>query len=104
MFLLTLLVSYTANTAFFVHTHIVDGQLVTHSHPYRGTPDNPGHGHSTAQFQTIAQLSYLLLSGVLAIAFTCSFAGKKVLRNLSIPYFGEKTRIFSFNLRAPPVC
>ncbi|MDR2468991.1 MAG: hypothetical protein LBD27_00710 [Tannerella sp.] len=104
VFLLTLFVSYVANTAFFVHTHMVDGQLVTHSHPYRGTPDNPGHGHSTAQFQTIAQLSYVLLSAVLSIAFTCSFAGKKALWNLSIPYAGEKACLFSFNLRAPPVC
>jgi hypothetical protein len=100
--LLALFISYLASITFFVHTHSVNGQTITHSHPYRGTPDNPGHEHSAAQIQTIAQLSQLLASGVLTIAFACFLAGKKILRNLSIPCFRENNRILSYNLRAPP--
>ena len=100
--LLALFISYLANITFFVHTHTVNGQTVTHSHPYQGTPDNPGHEHSAAQIQTIAQLSLLLASGVLTITFACFLADKKILRNLSFSCFRKNNRIFSHGLRAPP--
>jgi hypothetical protein len=100
--LLALFISYLVSITFFVHTHIINGQTITHSHPYQGTPDNPGHEHSAAQIQTIAQLSQLLTSGVLTIAFACFLTGKKVLRNLSISCFWKNNWIFSYSLRAPP--
>jgi hypothetical protein len=100
--LLALFISYLTNITFFVHTHIVNGQVITHSHPYCGTSDNPDHGHSAAQIHAIVQLSQLLAAGVLMIAFTCFVAGKKINRNFSIPYFKESGWIFSYSLRAPP--
>lgn len=38
-----LFISYPASITFFVHTHTINGQTITHSHPYQGTPDNQGH-------------------------------------------------------------
>ena len=101
--LLALFVSYVANTTLFIHTHIVDGQLVTHSHPYRGAPDNPGHGHSSAQFQTIVQLSLLLAFAAPFIICSCFLAGKKCLRNSALSYHKANTKYYSFCLRGPPV-
>ncbi|MDR2533550.1 MAG: hypothetical protein LBC81_02045 [Tannerellaceae bacterium] len=101
--LLAVFVSYVANTTLFVHTHIVDGQLVTHSHPYRGAPDSPGHGHSSTQLQTIAQLSLLLAYAAPAVIFACFLAGKRSLRNLSVTSHKANNKVYSFCLRGPPV-
>ncbi|MDR2140089.1 MAG: hypothetical protein LBP50_11160 [Tannerella sp.] len=101
--LLMFFISHLANTALFVHTHIVDGQYVTHSHPYQGTRDNPGHGHTPAQFQTIAHLLHSWSFAVSTLVFTCFLAGKRILRNPAVPCFGNGIRLFSYSLRAPPL-
>lgn len=48
---------YVGNTA-FVHTHVVDHFLVTHSHPYL-----PGmhHSHTEAQWETVSWFNLLCL-------------------------------------------
>jgi hypothetical protein len=104
VFLLALFLSYTANTTLFVHIHIVNGRLISHSHFYRGIPDNPGHEHSSAQYQTIAFLSYLLMSGVSMMVFTCILIVKKNFRRCSIADFKKNTYHFAYGLRAPPLC
>lgn len=100
--LLTLFVGYVANTTLFVHSHIIDGRLITHSHPYRGTADNPGHGHSQAQSQTIAQLSQLLATAAPTAVTTCSIAGKRIRRNLGLPSLRNNSLSLPYGLRAPP--
>ena len=104
VFLLARFISYTANTTLFVHAHLVNGRLITHSHFYRGLPDNPGHEHSSAQYQTIAFLSHLLMSGVSTIIFACLLVGKKIFRRCSILDFKKNTGRFAYSLRAPPLC
>ena len=48
---------YVGNTA-FVHTHVVDNFLITHSHPYL-----PGmhHSHTEAQWETVSWFNLLCL-------------------------------------------
>jgi hypothetical protein len=102
-FLFVLFCSYTVNITCFVHSHIVDGHLVTHSHPYKGTPDNPGHCHTTAQFIYIALLSHF---DTLVATFACPvhvFFGKTVIRKFSCAFFYEHIQIHPYALRAPPI-
>ncbi|MDR0560293.1 MAG: hypothetical protein LBG92_08975 [Prevotellaceae bacterium] len=103
MFLMAIFTAYTINITFFVHTHIVNGQTITHSHFYCGTPDNPEHGHSSAQFQTIKLLSYLLASSIMAIFFACFLQEKKFIGNSPFNGFRNVDELFSFSLRAPPI-
>ncbi|MDR1897880.1 MAG: hypothetical protein LBR10_13930 [Prevotellaceae bacterium] len=103
-FLMMLFVSYLASITMFVHTHIVDGQIITHSHPYCGTPDNPGHSHTAAQFLTIAHLSNLLMTGASIFVFACFLAKKTIVRNFLSRYRFERSCSAPCSLRAPPVC
>lgn len=53
VFLLALLFSYKIAVTMFVHTHVVDGTMVAHSHPFT----NSNHNHSPSQVFAIGQLS-----------------------------------------------
>jgi len=61
VFFLFLFVGYTGSITLFCHTHIVDKQLVTHSHPYSNVPDKGQHTHTSFEFVTIAVLSLMLM-------------------------------------------
>lgn len=41
---------YIGALSFYVHVHVVDGEAVLHSHPFRNLPGQPFHGHTTADF------------------------------------------------------
>ena len=89
---------YVGNTA-FVHTHVVDNFLVTHSHPYL-----PGmhHSHTEAQWETVSWFNLLCLDSshelpiVPFILFFLSFifllhGANRIVRTAR-----------SFHLRSPP--
>lgn len=66
--LLILFIGYFASVTFFPHTHTVNGERITHSHPFSQAPDTGKHTHTTAEFQLIAHLSIFVM---LAAAFGC---------------------------------
>ncbi len=73
--LLLLVVSYVGGISLFPHSHIVDGKVVVHSHPYAaGTAERPGHNHSATAIFAISHLAHAALFVMVATAFT-SFAG-----------------------------
>ncbi len=97
---LLLFVVYYAGSSFFTHTHTIDGQSVTHSHPFEGTN---GHHHTTAEFSIISVLSHftttqwadstqLALFWLLIAAFLTPALAKPVLYYFNRTYF----------LRPPP--
>ncbi|MDD3495746.1 MAG: hypothetical protein PHU11_07675, partial [Dysgonamonadaceae bacterium] len=53
--LLALFASYYVSTSFFLHTHVVDGKTVVHSHFYFPSTENkaPSHQHSIHAFGAI---------------------------------------------------
>lgn len=53
LLLLALFMSYQASVTLFVHTHVVDGVAVAHSHPFTSS----NHSHSSSQIVAIGQLS-----------------------------------------------
>jgi hypothetical protein len=101
-FLLALLCSYMICITYFAHAHVINGQLVTHSHPYKGAPDNPGHSHTTAQFISIALLSYFVTLGVAFAGLACMLFGKLFIRKVFRTYFGQPLQLRPYALRAPP--
>ncbi len=56
VFMLFLFMSYQAGTTLFTHAHIIDGRVITHSHPYNSS----AHSHSDAQIFAIAHVSSFL--------------------------------------------
>jgi len=54
VFLFLLFVGYFCAANMFSHIHVLNGQTLTHSHPYRD-----GHTHNTNEFQLIQDLTHL---------------------------------------------
>ena len=52
IFLLALFAAYQINTTLFIHSHVIGGIKVVHSHPF-----NTPHSHTTAELTLISQLS-----------------------------------------------
>jgi hypothetical protein len=101
-FLLVLFCGYMVSITCFSHSHIIDGQIVTHSHPYKGASDNPGHSHTAAQLVFIEMLSHFVS---LEFAFACLFcvlSAKRIVRNLFRTFHYKQTQILPYSLRAPP--
>lgn len=98
--LVALFLSYYGSVTLFPHTHLVDGGVVTHSHPYA---PSSSHTHTQAALQLIAHLGWV----VFLVAITASFL---FIAESSYRYFyGQPSRTCSINsrycqLRAPPVC
>jgi hypothetical protein len=101
-FLFVLFFSYMINITCFVHSHIVDGRIITHSHPYEGTPDNPGHCHTTAQFISIALLSHFVTLVATFAGLVHISSGKIIIQNLFRTFFWKQLQIRPYALRAPP--
>ncbi|MDR2382892.1 MAG: hypothetical protein LBD76_03290 [Prevotellaceae bacterium] len=101
-FLLLLFCCYRVSITCFVHSHIVNGRLITHSHPYRGVPDNPGHSHNAAQLLLIEFLSHIVIMSVVLAAIAHVFSGKIFLRQTSCAFICKHAGICSYSLRAPP--
>ncbi|MBP1616907.1 MAG: hypothetical protein H6Q14_734 [Bacteroidetes bacterium] len=58
-----LFIFYAASVSLFVHTHVVNGVTIVHSHPYSKNSDgNPAHQHSGTQIELIHQLSTFFAS------------------------------------------
>lgn len=101
--LLSLAVWYQCCTTLFSHTHTVGSYRITHSHPYKGTPDNPCHSHTAAQFLTIALLSaFTALAAMLAWAASAVPETGRLLRRL-FPCGITARHARTVSLRGPPV-
>lgn len=61
--LLVLFALYWCGITLFTHSHVVNGVIVVHSHPY-----NVEHSHTPAQLETVFFLSLLQASGDLSEA------------------------------------
>lgn len=108
-FLLLLFLSYYGSISFFYHAHLVNGQIICHSHPFKSEPNNKNpfesHSHTPEAYTLIHQLSETNWDNT---GFTSSIPEPVVMFcNLSYCYFTPAVTInkyFSTQLRAPPVC
>lgn len=60
LFLVILFLGYYGGSTLFIHTHTVDGVVITHSHPYLPSGH---HTHMPSGFQVIDHLTYLIFIG-----------------------------------------
>ena len=106
MVLLLLFSTYYVQVNFFVHSHIVNGVTVVHSHMHRSTHhDTDTGGHSTKELTIIASLnSQFLLTG--EMPDTDLSADYQLLNTIGIQqncvFVSQHT--FCLVLRAPPAC
>lgn len=99
--LLALFIFTWSSSNLFYHSHIVNSEVVTHSHPYT----NAGHSHSGVEMVTVAMLSLsVALIPWVALSLIFDNGGRKTenyqIFNVVDPFSGSL-----LSLRAPPaVC
>ena len=77
-FLPLLFIAYLGGITLFTHSHVVNGVIIVHSHPFKGE-----HSHTEAQVETIFFLSSFVASSLPTILFVAS-AFLILLRVLSL--------------------
>ena len=106
MVLLLLFATYYVQVNFFVHSHIVNGVTVVHSHMHRSTHhDTDTGGHSTKELTIISSLnSQFLLTG--EMPDTDLSADYQLLNTIGIQQNCVFVTQHTFCLvpRAPPAC
>ncbi len=103
-FFLILFLSFFASTTFFYHTHIVNGDTVVHSHPYKKDKNGyPIHQHSTKGYLLIH-----IIRNFTSLAAVNVLLAVALLKLISI-IFSDCTSSFTYllslhpnSLRGPP--
>lgn len=100
-FLPLLFLTYWGGVTLFTHSHVVNGVIIVHSHPFKA-----GHQHTGRQVETIFFLDHYMASSVpvllVAVPCFCTLLGMLVVSRttrLDLPKFEDGIR-----LRAPPAC
>ena len=102
-FLLILFIGYVSSITLFQHGHIVNGQLIAHSHPYCDASDTGRHIHTSFEFITIAALSVLLMLAA-SFGFFIKLFAVRLLKKIDLEHSTTLARIPStLFLRGPPV-
>ena len=106
-FLLLLFLGYYVSTTLFTHTHIVNGAVIVHSHPYIPfSGEKPAnHQHSTNGFVLIHFLSHFAITFV--ALFILLNAIHSFIHQIIIIRNTGNYKVFNgfytFLLRAPPL-
>ena len=98
-FLPLLFIAYLGGITLFTHSHVVNGVIIVHSHPFKGE-----HEHTETQVETIFFLSSFVTSSLPAVLFVAP-AYLILLCVLTVPGVERikcvKARC-GISLRAPP--
>lgn len=99
--LLVLFVGYFAGITFFPHKHIINNQVVVHSHPFSGSES---HTHTTSAINLLVQLSgfatKLLAAGISLVLYLITLS--TVSKTYTNTYTQSNYQLAYF-LRPPPV-
>lgn len=97
-FLPLLFITYLGGITLFTHSHVVNGVIIVHSHPFKGE-----HQHTEAQLETIFFLSSFVASSSPLLTFVPAFlillCVLSVLSSTRLKYIKSRNCI---RLRAPP--
>lgn len=98
-FLPLLFVAYLGGITLFTHSHVVNGVIIVHSHPFKGE-----HEHTEAEFETIFFLSSFAASDGLFTPFTATpfFILLCVLAVPALERIRQTKSCGGIHLRAPP--
>jgi hypothetical protein len=82
--------SFFGSNLFFNHSHVVDGNIIVHSHPYKADKEGkPLHNHTENSFVLVHLLNNIILIAAIAL----------ILAALSVYLFRElKSFLYSLNL------
>lgn len=98
---LAVFLSYYAGISLFAHTHIVNGAVIVHSHPFAKS----SHDHSEAQVLAFNQTGHF--QSIKADVSGFVFDGCRLLRELQFSHDTSchvPVRVSGIGLRAPPYC
>ncbi len=101
-FLLSIFLLHSGNITLFPHTHVVDGQTITHSHFYVGSCDNPGHNHAATDYPLIETLSMLVAALFLAIPFIRTPQRRQIVFTPYRHFYAPTRTVACRTLRGPP--
>ncbi|MDR3059233.1 MAG: hypothetical protein LBU84_13990 [Prevotella sp.] len=102
--LLLVLILYLTSVNLFHHVHIVDGEVILHSHLYSGEKTS-AHSHTSAELKMIQHLMTVEVSEFAPPTFSFTKFRNEVTILVLKFYSFEKKNILkdSFFLRPPPV-
>lgn len=98
---LLVIMFWLGGSTLFVHSHIIDGQDIVHSHPYTGSADD--HNHSTdsvLQISRIANVDMLSGDGSYEESLIAEF---DLVESINSDEQITHVDISGVSLRAPPV-
>lgn len=100
-FLPLLFLTYWGGVTLFTHSHVVNGVIIVHSHPFKA-----GHQHTESQAETIFFLDHYVASSVpvllVAVPCFCALLGLLVVARTSRLCLRRPDD--GIRLRAPPAC
>lgn len=96
------MVAHFVGSNFYFHTHIIDGEEISHSHPYYPSNGGASHSHSTLEFNTINLLSNLTYLAVTVFAVLFISVNSKALFNVVTTLMPKFGILAHKQLRAPP--
>ena len=100
-FMLMLFLSYQAGTTLFTHAHVIDGRVITHSHPY----NSQAHSHSDAQVFALGHLSsFVGEEANSADAEIVVYESVSAIGHVADAVFSLFVALDGHEFRAPPVC
>jgi len=103
-FFLALFLGFFSSNTFFDHTHICDGNIIVHSHPFRHDRDGkPLHSHTDSEYLLIHLLNNYIANGVFSIFLLSTvLVLLREINKATIKKFPTGVR-YSLNLlRGPP--
>ncbi len=99
---LILFMGYASCTTFFYHTHRINGQWITHSHPYADAPDTGDHTHALSEFATIALLSAFIMPAACSALFCKPFILLAAVIDGWLARISLVRKAITLSLRGPP--
>ncbi|HAM08722.1 MAG: hypothetical protein A2X04_10325 [Bacteroidetes bacterium GWF2_41_9] len=102
--LLVIFLLFMGSTLFFNHTHISDGNIIVHSHPFKADQDGkPIHSHVDYSYILIHMLNNFITNTTLLILIAAPFLflTGELLRKSKEIHLSEKW-VLQYHLRGPP--
>lgn len=103
--LLLLFLNYVGGITLFPHTHVIDGKIITHSHPYAsGSSGHPGHTHSAMAIAAISNLASGALFTIAVLLSAIFIVTIRLQRTERYGYHYQTGICRTIALRGPPCC
>lgn len=103
LLLFLLFIEYVAGITMFMHSHIIDGDVVYHSHFYSGSAEAPAHNHSSQQAKVISALMLYVALAATAFVALLSPLRRVVEQSSERCCKAQQPSLLGLSLRAPPV-